>query len=52
MSVNYSQNAQEILISIGGKENVISTAHCATRLRLVLVCFSYRFGLCIGNGCS
>lgn len=30
------ENAQKILKSIGNKENVISAAHCATRLRLVL----------------
>ncbi len=30
------ENAQQILKSIGNKENVISAAHCATRLRLVL----------------
>ncbi|WP_294402885.1 sucrose-specific PTS transporter subunit IIBC [uncultured Clostridium sp.] len=32
----YKQTAEEILDIIGGKENVISAAHCATRLRLVL----------------
>lgn len=32
----YKQTAEEILKIIGGKENVISAAHCATRLRLVL----------------
>lgn len=34
--MNDRQNAQEILIAIGGKENVSAAAHCATRLRLVL----------------
>lgn len=33
---DYNKIAQEILQYIGGKENVISAAHCATRLRLVL----------------
>ncbi|GIM30441.1 PTS sucrose transporter subunit IIBC [Clostridium polyendosporum] len=33
---DYNKIAQEILQHIGGKENVISAAHCATRLRLVL----------------
>lgn len=33
---NYSLISKEILENIGGKENVISAAHCATRLRLVL----------------
>lgn len=30
------QAAQQILTAIGGSENIISAAHCATRLRLVL----------------
>lgn len=33
---NYKQSASEILSLIGGNENVVSAAHCATRLRLVL----------------
>lgn len=33
---NYDLISKEILKNIGGKENVISAAHCATRLRLVL----------------
>ena len=33
---SYQNAAKEILRLIGGKENVISAAHCATRLRLVL----------------
>lgn len=32
----YKQTAEEILEIIGGRENLISAAHCATRLRLVL----------------
>ena len=36
MSKNYKQISKNILEHIGGKENVISAAHCATRLRLVL----------------
>ena len=32
----YQTAAEEILRLVGGKENVISAAHCATRLRLVL----------------
>lgn len=32
----YSQTAKDILNLIGGKENISSAAHCATRLRLVL----------------
>lgn len=34
--MNYKQAAQEVLQCIGGKENVVSAAHCATRLRLVI----------------
>ncbi len=36
MSKNYNQISSEILEYIGGKENIVSAAHCATRLRLVL----------------
>ena len=34
--MDYGKIALETLNCIGGKENVISAAHCATRLRLVL----------------
>ena len=30
------ENTKQILNSLGGGENIISAAHCATRLRLVL----------------
>ena len=33
---SYQNVASELLRLVGGKENVISAAHCATRLRLVL----------------
>lgn len=33
---NYKETAKSILDFLGGNENVISAAHCATRLRLVL----------------
>ncbi|MDM8299293.1 PTS beta-glucoside transporter subunit IIBCA [Collinsella tanakaei] len=36
MALDYTQAAQEILDAIGGADNVVSAAHCATRLRLVL----------------
>ena len=36
MSKNYKEIAKEILEHIGGKENLVSAAHCATRLRLVI----------------
>jgi len=34
--MDYTFTAGEILKEIGGKENLISAAHCATRLRLVI----------------
>lgn len=36
MALDYRQAAQQILDAIGGPGNVVSAAHCATRLRLVL----------------
>lgn len=35
-SMNYNQTAKEILKAVGEKENIVSAAHCATRLRLVI----------------
>lgn len=35
--MDYKETARQILGKIGGKENLISAAHCATRLRLVIV---------------
>lgn len=34
--MDYKRTAHEILSAIGGKENLASAAHCATRLRLVI----------------
>lgn len=34
--MDYRQTALDILQAIGGAENVVSVAHCATRLRLVI----------------
>lgn len=34
--MDYNKTAAEILQNIGGKENLVSAAHCATRLRLVI----------------
>ena len=34
--LNYRKCAEEIFSYLGGKENIISAAHCATRLRLVV----------------
>ena len=36
MENNYKKTAEEIFELVGGRENIISVAHCATRLRLVL----------------
>ena len=36
MALDYRKCAQEIFDNLGGKDNVISAAHCATRLRLVI----------------
>ena len=35
--MDYRQTALELLQAVGGAENVASAAHCATRLRLVIV---------------
>ena len=34
--MDYRKTAQDVIRLIGGKENLISAAHCATRLRLVI----------------
>lgn len=34
--MDYRKSAQEVLDNIGGAGNVVSAAHCATRLRLVV----------------
>lgn len=34
--MNYHQVAQDIYQAVGRKENIVSAAHCATRLRLVI----------------
>lgn len=34
--MDYKKIAGEVLAAVGGKENIISAAHCATRLRLVV----------------
>ena len=36
MALDYHKCAQEISDNIGGGANVVSAAHCATRLRLVI----------------
>lgn len=37
MAVDYAKCAKEICDTVGGKANLVSAAHCATRLRLVTV---------------
>lgn len=34
--MNYREIARQVYDNIGGKENIVSAAHCATRLRLVI----------------
>lgn len=36
MALDYSKAASEVLAAVGGKGNIVSAAHCATRLRLVV----------------
>ena len=36
MALDYRKCAEEIFSHLGGKDNVVSAAHCATRLRLVI----------------
>ena len=36
MALDYRKCAEEIFANLGGKDNIISAAHCATRLRLVI----------------
>jgi PTS system sucrose-specific IIC component len=35
-SMDYKKTATEVIAYIGGKDNIVSAAHCATRLRLVI----------------
>lgn len=37
MALDYGKCAKEIFEHVGGRENLVSAAHCATRLRLVTV---------------
>ena len=37
MAIDYGKCAREIYENLGGRENIVSAAHCATRLRLVTV---------------
>ena len=36
MALDHAQAAKEILEAVGGPGNIVSAAHCATRLRLVI----------------
>ena len=37
MALNYAKTAADIVRLVGGRKNIKSAAHCATRLRLILV---------------
>lgn len=37
MAMDYAKCAKEIYETVGGRSNLVSAAHCATRLRLVTV---------------
>lgn len=37
MAIDYAKCAKEIFDTVGGRSNLVSAAHCATRLRLVTV---------------
>ena len=37
MAMDYAKCAKEIYDTLGGRDNLVSAAHCATRLRLVTV---------------
>lgn len=36
MAIQYERIAKEIIDKVGGTENILSAAHCATRLRLII----------------
>lgn len=36
MAINYAKTAEELVIELGGNENIINVTHCATRLRFIL----------------
>ena len=36
MALDYRKCAEQIVSHIGGRENIVQAAHCATRLRLVI----------------
>ena len=55
--MDFEQISRSLLPLLGGKENIASAAHCATRLRLVLVDDSLADQQAIGKidgvkGCS
>ena len=37
MAADYAECAKEIFDTVGGRANLVSATHCATRLRLVTV---------------
>ena len=36
MALDHAEAARQILEAVGGADNIVSAAHCATRLRLVV----------------
>ena len=36
MAIDYKITARELVKELGGNENIVNAAHCATRLRFVL----------------
>ncbi len=36
MAIDYGQTAKELIVALGGNENINNVTHCATRLRFIL----------------
>ena len=36
MAIDYGQTAKELVVALGGNENINNVTHCATRLRFIL----------------
>lgn len=34
--MDHKHAAEQVIAAVGGKDNIVSAAHCATRLRLVI----------------
>ena len=48
-TIDYKHAAQQVLACIGGKDNILSAAHSATRMRLVRPKLANYEGLCEGS---